>query len=313
MVNNSIELKPVSLHSIKRIGVSGIALSIPEHSVDFNQGRFTVVLGQNGSGKTTLLEAILGIRTDYDVKRTILGSNLIDLPAEIKRQIGVSTQLHSYSDGVTVRDVVRLHSGIYGVSINDDLLDLLDLTGALGNTFSKTSGGQKKRLSLYFALAHDPVVAFLDEPEAGLDIQGLGALLERIGDRSKAGRTTIAATHHYMTTDSAENVVFLNSGDMAFNGEKSRFISEYFGDSVLEVDITGLSEQDVERISMAGMALCFEGVDKEKLLVFGNCAKLEEMYEKSDADIRRRSILRKIKPMDVLLWINNRNATKCAH
>ena len=302
---------PVRVHSIKLTSSSGLAFTVPDSPVDFDQGRFTTLIGQNGSGKTTLLEAILGIRTDYSVRRSILGSDRIDLPNSIKRRIGVSTQVHSYSDGVTVRDVVRLHGGVYGVPINAELLDLLDLTKVVGSAYTKTSGGQKKRLSLYFSLAHEPEVAFLDEPEAGLDVQGLEALLDRVQERSKAGHTTIAATHNGMMTDRAENVVFLHSGDIVYAGQKSCFVKQYLGNSVLEVDTDGLSKQDIERISLVGKAQCFDGVGTDKLLLFGNDASLAELRGMPDLGIGQRSILRKIKPADVMAWINARTATKC--
>lgn len=302
---------PVRVHSIKLTSSSGIAFSVPDSPVDFDQGRFTTLLGQNGSGKTTLLEAILGIRTDYAVRRSILGSDRIDLPNSIKRRIGVSTQVHSYSEGVTVRDVVRLHGGVYGVPINAELLELLDLIKVLRSAYAKTSGGQKKRLSLYFSLAHEPEIAFLDEPEAGLDVQGLEALLDRVQERSKAGHTTIAATHNGMMTDTAENVVFLNSGDIAYTGQKSCFVKQYLGDSVLEVDTDGLSKQDIRRISLVGKAQCFDGVGNDRLLLFGSDASFAELRGMPDLGIGQRSILRKIKPADVMAWINARAATKC--
>ena len=302
---------PVCVHSIKLASGSGITFTVHDGPVDFDQGRFTILLGQNGSGKTTLLEAILGIRTDYAVRRSVLGSDRIDLPNSIKRRIGVSMQVHSYSEGVTVRDVVRLHGGVYGVPINAELLDLLDLTKILGSAYGKTSGGQKKRLSLYFSLAHDPEVAFLDEPEAGLDVQGIEALLDRVQERSKAGRATIAATHNSMTADRAENVVFLNSGNIAYAGQKSCFVKQYLGESVLEVDTGDLSKRDIERISLVGKAQCFDGVGNDKLLLFGNDASFVKLHGMPDLGIGRRSILRKIKPADMMAWINARKAAKC--
>ena len=303
---------PVAIHDIRHVSGSGLPFGLPqERQICFERGRFAVVLGQNGSGKTTFLEAILGIRPDYEVRREILGCARMDLPNAIKRRVGVSTQVHSYSEGVKVRDVVRLHAGAYGVEINSDLLDAFDLTKALDSPYAKTSGGQKKRLSLYFALAHDPEVAFLDEPEAGLDVQGLEALLARVRDRSAAGRTTVAATHHGLTTGHASDVVFLNAGDIAFAGEKTRFIDEFFGDSVLEVNTDGLSEQDIERISNIGKAKCFDGISKDKLLMFGSEAAFADLRQAPELGIGQRSILRDTRPSDMLTWINNRTATKC--
>ncbi len=300
---------PVSVRSVRLTSGSGIALTVPDGPVSFHGGRFTAILGQNGSGKTTLLEAVLGIRTDYAVRRSVLGSDRLDLPGHIKRRIGVSAQVHSFSEGVRVRDVVRLHSGAYGVPTNVALLDMFDLTKALPSAYARTSGGQKKRLSLYFALAHDPEVAFLDEPEAGLDTQGLDALLDRVEERSRTGRTTVAATHHGMTVDRVGDVVYLKSGEIAYAGRKSGFVDRFLGESVLEVHTGGLSEAEVGNISGLGNARCFDGTGR--LLLFGDHTDFARLLGTLDPGIGQRSILRGIRPTDMMAWINARKATEC--
>ncbi len=300
---------PVIVRSVRQTSGSGITLTVPDDPVSFHQGRFTVLLGQNGSGKTTLLEAVLGIRTDYAVRRSVLGSDRLDLPGHIKRRIGVSTQAHSFCEGVRVRDVVRLHSGAYGVPTNVDLLDMFDLTKVLGSAYARTSGGQKKRLSLYFALAHDPEVAFLDEPEAGLDAQGMDAVLDRLDERSRMGWATVAATHDAMTVDRAGDVVFLKSGEIAYAGRKSAFVDRFLGESVLEVHIGGLSEAEVGNISGLGNARCLNGTGR--LLLFGDEAGFARLLGTLDPGIGQRSILRGIRPEDMMAWINARKATEC--
>lgn len=304
---------PVSVQGIARSSGSGVRFRWPAgREPGFGRGRLTVLLGQNGSGKTTFLEAILGIRPDYSVARTILGSARTDLPNDIKRRIGVSTQVHGWPEGVKVRDVVRLHAGAYGVQQDAGLLEALDLIEALDSDCAKISGGQKKRLSLYFALAHDPEVAFLDEPEAGLDVQGIETLLARVRERTGAGHATVAATHHALTTECASDVMYLDAGEIVFAGDKTRFIDGYLGDSVLEVDTDGLSPQDIERVTTVGKAHCADGLHEGKLLVFGSDSAFTELRDASGSGIGQQSILRRTRPADVLAWINGRTAMTCA-
>ena len=80
----------------------------------------------------------------------------------------------------------------------------------------------------------------------------------------------------------------------------------------MEVDTEGLSPQDTERISTVGKADCFDGLNKDKLLIFGSGTAFVDLCNSSDLGIEKRSILRKIKPSDMLTWINNRTGTKCA-
>lgn len=303
---------PVSVESVELMNGSGIEFSFLGQTISFNKGSFTAILGQNGSGKTTLLEAVLGIRPEYTVRRSVLGSDILDLPINIKQRIGISTQVHSFAEGVKVRDVVKLHSGIYRKSQNDDLLAMFDLTKVMNSAYARTSGGQKKRLSLYFALAHDPDVAFLDEPEAGLDVQGLDALLEMVDGRSKANKTTIAATHHDMATDKANDVVFLNSGELAYTGQKSGFVIHFLGEKVLEVDVSELDIEQIEYLSGLGRAQCSSGVGTDKLLLFGNDTNFEKFGTDSTLEIEQRSILRKVRSSDIMAWINARTTTQCS-
>jgi ABC-type multidrug transport system ATPase subunit len=160
-------------------------------------------------------------------------------------------------------------------------------------------------------LAHNPEVVFLDEPEAGLDVQGLETLLAQIRVRSDTGLTTIAATHHGLTIEHASDLMLLNAGEVVFKGSKTGFIDDFVGNTVLELNTEGLSVQNIEQISAFGNVNCFDGESKAKLLVFGSSRDFNDMKVSADLNIEKRSILRKTNPSDLLTWINNRSATKC--
>ena len=53
-----------------------------------------------------------------------------------------------------------------------ELLERLSLTHVARTTYRRLSGGEKQRLSLGMAVIGRPELVFLDEPTAGLDVQG---------------------------------------------------------------------------------------------------------------------------------------------
>lgn len=298
----------IAIKSVVSLKKESMRISLPSDGIRIAESAFTVVVGQNGSGKTTLLEAAIGVRTDYKVERVILGDARAELADSTKRKLGVSTQIQSFADGVSVQDIIKLHAGSYQITTNDTLLDAFDLKKILDSKYAKISGGQKKRLSLYFALAHEPDLCILDEPEAGLDNQGLEAFLGHIKTRAQQGKATFAASHISKTFELADEVLLMDAGEVTFSGSKSNFITQFLDGSVLEVDMAGLSETAQSEVRAIGSTRCFEGMEDDKLLVFGHRKDLVDFIDAADGGIKNQSILRDIRASDILTWVNNRVA-----
>jgi ABC-2 type transport system ATP-binding protein len=92
------------------------------------------------------------------------------------------------------------------------LLDALGLGDRAHRRAATLSGGMKRRLNLLLALAHDPSVVLLDEPEAGLDPQSRVLVREFV--RGLAHRKTVILTSHNMDEVDrvADRVGILNEG-----------------------------------------------------------------------------------------------------
>ena len=61
--------------------------------------------------------------------------------------------------------------------------------------FKQLSGGQQRRLALYIAVVHEPVLLLLDEPTAGLDPQSRRQLWGRIEHLRQQGGSILLTTH----------------------------------------------------------------------------------------------------------------------
>ena len=57
------------------------------------------------------------------------------------------------------------------------------------------SGGEKRRVALAAALAHEPELLLLDEPEVGMDLRGQKHVRELIQRLKNEGKALLVATH----------------------------------------------------------------------------------------------------------------------
>jgi len=100
----------------------------------------------------------------------------------------------------TVREMLRIQSGYFGIRGNDDWIDEvmanLDLTAKAEVNMRALSGGMKRRVLVAQALVHRPPVIVLDEPTAGVDVelrQGLWQFMRRL---NRDGHTIVLTTHY---------------------------------------------------------------------------------------------------------------------
>ena len=172
--------------------VDGVTLEIRE-------GEIFGLLGPNGAGKTTILSAIEGLLRPDAGSILIEGIDIQHDPLVAKAQMGVQLQSTGFHPDLTVREIVQLFAGLYGVKMS--LSQALDALAGLGleqegsRRVNQLSGGQKQRLSLLIATIHEPVIVLLDEPTGGLDPQARRQLWERIEQMKKDGRSILLTTH----------------------------------------------------------------------------------------------------------------------
>ncbi len=120
-------------------------------------------------------------------------------PSEAKAKLGVQLQATSFQSQLTIKQIVRLYAGLYGVALSDgeitESLKEIGLGGEATKPFKQLSGGQQQRLSLYVAVVHDPALLLLDEPTAGLDPQSRRQLWSRIENIREQGGSILLTTH----------------------------------------------------------------------------------------------------------------------
>jgi ABC-2 type transport system ATP-binding protein len=163
-------------------------------------GEFFGLLGPNGAGKTTLISIVAGLTRASSGRARVMGHDVVDDFRAARRSLGVVPQELVFDPFFTVREMLRIQSGYFGLARNDDWIDEvmanLDLTGKAGANMRALSGGMKRRVLVAQALVHRPPVIVLDEPTAGVDVelrQGLWAFMRRL---NRDGHTIVLTTHY---------------------------------------------------------------------------------------------------------------------
>lgn len=176
-------------------------------SFDVDDGTIFALLGTNGAGKTTTLECMEGILKNSSDQIYING------------KIGVQLQSSSLPEGIKAIEALKLFAMWNSTIIDIGLIDRLGLTGILKKQYKEMSTGQKRRLHLALAMTGDPDVIFLDEPTAGLDVEGRVALHEEIKRLKNHGKTIIIASHDMAEVESlCDKLAILKDGEIAFLG-----------------------------------------------------------------------------------------------
>jgi len=184
------------------------------------------IIGGSGCGKTTLLRSILMLQPFTAGTIKVFGEEVSRLRGaslqSLLRRWGVMFQSGALFSSMTVLENVmfpmrefteldektRQHFALLKLALSG-----LELSAAVKYP-SELSGGMRKRAAMARAIAMDPELLFLDEPNTGLDPQSAGALDDLILDlRDNLGLTFLMVTHDLDTLWRVpDKVVFLGEG-----------------------------------------------------------------------------------------------------
>ncbi len=187
-----LEVRDLSVVYGTKTAVDGISLQM-------TRGEIFGLLGPNGAGKTSTLSAIEGLIKPQSGAVSLDGVDIRRHPSQAKAKLGVQLQATSFQSQLTIKQIVRLYAGLYGVRLSDPEITAglreIGLEREASKPFKQLSGGQQQRLSLYVAVVHEPALLLLDEPTAGLDPQSRRQLWGRIEHIRQDGGSILLTTH----------------------------------------------------------------------------------------------------------------------
>jgi heme exporter protein A len=178
-------------------------------------GSRTALLGANGAGKTTLLGLLATLIAPTGGDARIAGASIRSRPAALRRAIGVLAHRPMLYEELTPMENLGFFARLYRLADADErIAELLRAVGAWGRRHEPVavlSRGYHQRVAIARALLHRPAILLADEPETGLDPEGI-EVLDALALRAP-GLTVIAATHRVDRVDAwATGVVRLDRG-----------------------------------------------------------------------------------------------------
>jgi ABC-2 type transport system ATP-binding protein len=183
-------------------------------------GEVVALLGPNGAGKTTTVETIEGYRAPTAGRVAVLGLDPMQERAAVARLLGAMPQSGRLYSAIRPREAVRLFASYYGDPEDpDSLLERVGLAERARTPWRRLSGGEQQRLSLALALVGRPAAVVLDEPTAGLDLDGRRLVRGLVAELAEREVAVLVTTHELDEAERmADRAVIIDRGRVRAEG-----------------------------------------------------------------------------------------------
>ncbi|MBR7832233.1 ATP-binding cassette domain-containing protein [Actinospica durhamensis] len=170
--------------------LDGCTLEIPAEGI-------VGLLGQNGAGKTTLMRVLAGLVRPDAGSATVCGHRPGTTAAA--RRIGVTIEGPAFYPWLNARRNLLAAHRSWGRDLDRGAIEsalrrtgIEEIAGRRAGTYSQ---GQRQRLALAVAIAHEPDLLILDEPGNGLDPDGIADLRALLLAERERGATVLISSH----------------------------------------------------------------------------------------------------------------------
>jgi ABC-2 type transport system ATP-binding protein len=230
----------LSIRGVSKTYASGVQ-ALKATDLDIHRGEIFALLGPNGAGKTTLISIVCGIVKPSGGSVIADGHDIIRDYKAARRKIGLVPQELHTDAFERVIDTVQFSRGLFGFPPNaahiEKVLRELSLWDKRNAKIMELSGGMKRRVMIAKALSHEPIILFLDEPTAGVDVelrQDMWAMVRRLRENG----VTIILTTHYIeeAEEMADRVGVINKGELIVVEEKAALMHK-LGKKQLTLDL----------------------------------------------------------------------------
>lgn len=222
------------VHAKGVVALDHVSFSIPA-------GKRTCIVGANGSGKSTVASILSGLTAPDEGTVTFLGTTVVndgqvDFEAykAIRPQLGLVFQ--NPEDQIICSVVADdIAFGLENLQVpSDQITPLVEeqitlgtLTEFASENPQMLSGGQQQRVAISGALVMKPQILILDEPSAALDVVHRNNVMGLVEKLRAAGKTIVHVTHFMDEVVSADHVIALDDGRVAFEGTPEALFEQH--------------------------------------------------------------------------------------
>ncbi|MEI6310829.1 MAG: ABC transporter ATP-binding protein [Bacteroidota bacterium] len=218
-------------------------------SFDVQPGQIYGLLGPNGAGKSTTMRCLLTLIKPDAGDISYFSKKLNEHRREILNKVGYLIEKPDFYNYLSAYNNLKLLSKYSTNKIEDktihSLIEKVGLKGRENDAVKKYSHGMKQRLGLAQVLLNNPDLIILDEPNTGLDPQGIVELRNFIFDLKNEGKTVILSSHILNEIEQlADSMIIINKGKSIIQGTKE----ELLGENNLHVKIEVEHSTPIEKI-----------------------------------------------------------------
>ena len=222
----------------------GGLVAVDEVDFRLEEGELCSLIGPNGAGKTTFFDLLTGTTTptagSVELRRSNDWQEITGAASHETAALGVhrSYQITNVFATSTVLENVRVAAQAAGPDAANgwrnagqldryltearEILDRVGLLAVADQQAGTLSHGAKRKLEVAIALAGDPAVLLLDEPNAGVSSESVGEIVSLIEDVSRDHAVLLVEHNMDIVMNVSDRVVVLNQGSVIADGPPER-------------------------------------------------------------------------------------------
>lgn len=285
---HNLRVPLVSARAIKKSYGSFLALS--DVSFEIENG-ITGILGANGAGKTTMLGMIIGLHKPDGGELRVLGHDPWSDGAKVRERLGYAPEHHTLPPEMRAADFVRHVAELHGLPKNEavtrasDALWLVGLGEERFRAMGTMSTGQRQRVKLAQAIAHDPELILLDEPTDGLDPVQRDAMLDIIRTVASNFNINVILSSHLLeeVEQICDAVTIIGDGRTLASGPMAQLLSSDSTAVIIELD--GTPDQAASLLAELAAKGVQAELNQQRLNVAGSDDEIFDVVRDTCADL----------------------------
>ena len=203
-------------------------------NIEVTSGEILAVLGPNGAGKTTMLRCMMDMLRWKTGRSLLDGEDIHSIPArKLWSRMAYVPQAKSAASSFTAFQTVLLGRSSWigafsqpsqaDMEIAERVMDKLGILHLSDKPCHAISGGELQMVLIARALASEPEMLVLDEPESNLDFKNQLIVLDTISDLAAEGVACIFNTHYpaHALQRADKSLILSKGGECIFGGTAS--------------------------------------------------------------------------------------------
>lgn len=220
---------------------------IDDLSFELDKGKIYGFLGPNGAGKTTTIRMLVSLLHADQGDIIVNGHDLKTDRNKALSRIGAvveNPEMYNLMSGMeNLRHFARMHKPKVSEERINELVDFVELRGAIHDKVKTYSLGMKQRLGIAQALLHKPNLLILDEPTNGLDPKGIRQLRHYLRTLARDEEVTVLVSTHLLseTEMMCDEVLIIQDGKFV----KQFSMDEETSDQTVKALFRGVSNKEL--------------------------------------------------------------------